>query len=343
MYSAESVVDFRYVPLLGRSLERFHRIDRNSYAFRCPLCGDSRKNRSKTRGYIFEYRGRAWFKCHNCGASKTFRSLLSEVDPVLYDEYRLELAREKFGRPTNEGLPDAAFVAPKPTRTDSTGIGLDRVIDLPVDHPARVYLEARLVPTGTLDRVYWTDAYYAWVNTLIPGKFGDSALSHDGGRIVFPFVDAEGSFNGASGRSIDGTEPRYVSIKTRDAPKAFGLDRVDRGRRVYVVEGQIDSLFLPNAVAMVGSSVDMGTIGLDRASTTVVYDCEPRNAEIVASMGRMIDDGWTVCVWPDGVPGKDINEMVLAGWTVDRIVETIDRNASSGLRARLRLNNWKRT
>ena len=40
-----------------------------SYNFRCPICGDSKKNKSKTRGYLYAVKANTNFKCHNCGAS----------------------------------------------------------------------------------------------------------------------------------------------------------------------------------------------------------------------------------------------------------------------------------
>ena len=36
--------------------------------------------------------------------------------------------------------------------------------------------------------------------------------------------------------------------------KIFGLNRIDKSKPIYVVEGPIDSLFLDNCVAVAGSS-----------------------------------------------------------------------------------------
>ena len=71
-------------------------------------------------------------------------------------------------------------------------------------------------------------------------------------------------------------------------------------------------------------------------------DNEPRNAEIVALMERFADSGYPVCVWEDGVEGKDINDMVLSGRTQEEVVSMIDRCASKGMEARLKINFWKK-
>ena len=40
-----------------------------------------------------------------------------------------------------------------------------------------------------------------------------------------------------------------------DAPKVYGLDRVNENKKIYVVEGPLDSLFVENCVAMVLSLI----------------------------------------------------------------------------------------
>ena len=59
----------------------------SSYCFRCPYCGDSQKSQSKARGHVVEKWGKRFFKCHNCGLSKTFDQFLKDMDADLYAEY----------------------------------------------------------------------------------------------------------------------------------------------------------------------------------------------------------------------------------------------------------------
>ena len=44
-------VDSKYVSLVSSRLEKFKRVKPDLYNFRCPICGDSSKNKTKTRGY----------------------------------------------------------------------------------------------------------------------------------------------------------------------------------------------------------------------------------------------------------------------------------------------------
>jgi hypothetical protein len=54
-----------------------------------------------------------------------------------------------------------------------------------------------------------------------------------------------------------------------------------------------------------------------------------------------IDKGYSVCLWPDNVTEKDINEMVLSGKSPESILETINNNTYTGLAAQLRYNDWR--
>ena len=73
-----------------------------------------------------------------------------------------------------------------------------------------------------------------------------------------------------------------------------------------------------------------------------VYDNEPRNKQIVSNMRKTIDLGYKVCVWPDTIKEKDINEMVLAGNPPSTIQHIIDSNTHEGLIATMKMNQWSR-
>jgi len=68
-----------------------------------------------------------------------------------------------------------------------------------------------------------------------------------------------------------------------------------------------------------------------------------RNKEIVKKIEKVIDQGYKVCIWPDNIEQKDINEMVLkqdlSGPMVQHI---IDQNTYQGLSAKMRLQTWSR-
>ena len=115
------------------------------------------------------------------------------------------------------------------------------------------------------------------------------------------------------------------------------------GKRIYVVEGPLDSLFLPNSIAVSGSSFDTPTIRKLLANATIVMDNEPRNKEIVKQLEKYIDAGYSVCMFPDTIKEKDINDMVVkGGLTPDEIIDVINTNTYTGMEAKLRFADWRK-
>ena len=84
------------------------------YNFRCPICGDSKKNKSKTRGYLYAVKANTNFKCHNCGASMSLNNFLKHVDPAVHKQYVMEKFKEGHtGRSFVTEEPEFKFETPK--------------------------------------------------------------------------------------------------------------------------------------------------------------------------------------------------------------------------------------
>lgn len=180
-----------------------------------------------------------------------------------------------------------------------------------------------------------------WINTVISDKFNDSQLKMDEPRLVFPFIDERGRVFGVTGRSFKKNSLRYITIMFDDEhAKIYGLNRVNKNKKVYVVEGPIDSFFLNNAIALAGADGDIDHLGIK--NKVIVYDNEPRNADIIKRNEKMISNGQTVCIWPETIVDKDINEMVLHGMTVSDIENIINKNTYSGLTAKIKLSQWRK-
>ena len=88
------LVDSKYVGLVSSRLLKFKRVKPNLYNFRCPICGDSKKQKSKARGYIYAIKQNVNFRCHNCGASMSLNNFLKQIDPVLQKQYSMEKFKE---------------------------------------------------------------------------------------------------------------------------------------------------------------------------------------------------------------------------------------------------------
>jgi len=320
------LVDSKYVGLISPRLPKFKRVKSNLYNFRCPICGDSQKTKSKARGYIYEVKANANFRCHNCGASMSFNNFLKKIDPVLQKQYAMEKFKEGFagGRNMVVEEPKFNFTPPK----------FKKKLELPKasDNPrSSGYLTARKIDAS---KFYYAEKFKEFVNTLKP-TFDNTRYDEE--RIIIPLYYKE-TLVGLQGRSLGPSKVKYITVMLNDdAPKIYGLDSIRTDAPVYVTEGPFDSTFIRNSIAMCGADADVSKWGI--SSPVWIYDNEPRSEEIVSRISRTIDKGDSVVIWPTNIEEKDINDMVMAGHDVQSMVES---NVYSGLTAKLQFNTWKR-
>ena len=332
---SSSYIDVKYINLCSSLLERFKQKHTNLWNFRCPICGDSKKSKTKCRGFVYEKRNKYFYKCHNCNYGTSFNRFLEKISPALHKNYITEQYKEDAWRKKDEpkSIPEFNFVP----EFNHVLQGMDSISSLTTDHPARNYLKNRLIPERYFRDLYLCKEFKKWTNTIIPNKF--SSLEHDAPRLVIPFFDCKHNIIGYQGRSFNPKEQaKYITIKMEGVENLiYGEERVDIKKKIYCVEGPLDSLFLPNCLAIAGLNFK----GI-KLSNVIVLDNERRNVQIVDALKKVITNGYSVCIWPDSVKEKDINEMIISGKTTDDIVEIIDNNTYSGLQANFQLSQWKR-
>lgn len=318
-------IDSKYIGIISPRLGKFKRVKSNLYNFRCPICGDSKKNKNKTRGYIYSVKTNTNFKCHNCGASMSFSNFLKHVDAPTHKQYSLEKFKEGHtGRNFVVEEPDFKFEAPKFKKS----LSIPKAFENPRSNG---YLTARKLDSS---KFYYAKKFKKFVNTIKP-TFDDTRYDEE--RIIIP-IYYEKNLIGLQGRSIDPNPVKYITVMFDDnAPKIYGLDDVEKSEAVYVTEGPFDSTFVRNAIAMCGADADVRRWGIN--NPVWIYDNEPRNREIVNRIERTINNGGRVVIFPSSIDEKDINDMVIAGHDVQKIVEC---NTYSGLEAKLKFNTWKK-
>jgi hypothetical protein len=337
-------IDTKYAKLLGGRLRNFSQKKDDLWNYSCPVCGDSSKNKLKARGYIYRAKQDLFCKCHNCGYGTNLGNLIKYVDPSLYDEYVLE--RYKSGATKYNSHKDVAQILPatKPPveLVDDILSPLRRLDQMDESHPAVQYIAKRQIPKEHWNLLYFAPKFKKYTNTVIT-KFQEPIVG-DHPRMIIPYFTPHGKCFAYGARAYGDEEPKYYTIKVDDTQeKIYGLERVNYAKRIYVVEGPIDSLFLPNAIAVSGSSFDTPTIRQLLTNATIVMDNEPRNREIVKQMRKYIDAGFSVCMFPDSIEQKDINEMIQkGGMTPEQVLEVINTNTYSGIEAQLKFSTWKK-
>ena len=328
-----SYIDTKYLNIIGPQLSKFKKKGDFLWNFRCPYCGDSQKSRTKARGFVYRKKNDLFYKCHNCGIGTTLGKLIEYVDSKIHKDYIME--RYRCGVKTNNPEPEFKFDVPI-FRKKGVLKSLKSISDLSTEHPARKIVEERLIPSEFLSDLYLCESFYKFTNTLVPNKF--PSLDGDHPRLLIPFRNEKGEVFAYQGRSFGKEKPKYITIRLdNNTTKIFGLDRVDNSKQIYAVEGPLDSLFLDNCVAVGGA--DLSKLKND---IIIIFDNEPRNREICKQMNSSIRFDKKVVIWPDSMKHKDINDMIMSGYTKEQIQEIINDNIFSGAAARLRFIEWKK-
>ena len=326
------MIDVQYLYNISSRLDRFKKKSRNLFNFRCPYCGDSKKNKSKARGFVYAVKNEYFYKCHNCSKGTTLGKLIEYIDPQIYKQYVIE--KYKSGNNNTVQEPEFKF---EPVKFDDKALkDLTRFDKIP-NHPAyKMFIDKRRL-NDYHDRLYVTWHFYDWVNKLIPNKF--PVIKEDHPRAIIPFLDIDNKMFAFQGRAFGDEQPKYITIKLDEKKRRiYGLDKLDVNKTIYITEGPIDSLFLPNAIAVAGSDLEVQTL---KQKATYVFDNEPRSIEIVNKMKKLIEKNYNIFVWPKSLKYKDINDMVIAGMTPVEVQSIIDNNTFSKLSAHQQLNNWK--
>ena len=338
-------IDIKYANMLSIQLEKYTVKTQNPFLanFRCPICGDSKKNKNRARGYLFTKSNGLFYKCHNCGVGTSLGNLIKVVNPGIFDQYKLERYTEGLDM-GNAAKPHAKVEFQNFTPQFEEKSPLDRLFDkvntLPNHNIGVRYLERRQLP-----RDRWNNIYFAYetkkLTELCPDY--DQIVTFEEPRIIIPFYDRQNKLVGVTARAVDDAKMRYVTLRIdKMKPMVYNLNNVDTTKEVYVTEGPLDSMFLTNAVAAGNADLTRIENEIPKGNTTLVFDNQPRSYEIVKIMKNAMADGWKMCVWPDTMDEKDINEMIMAGKTISEVEDVINKNTHSGLSLRLKLNAWSK-
>lgn len=366
-------IDSKYLGLLSPQLDLFKRTNTNVWNFRCPFCGDSQTDKTKARGYIYARNGMLKYKCHNCdvplGKGNSFHVFLRELDKGLYKDYLFEKMRAQMSEDRGLNEPDkkkeeeipnilltssrnlADLLSPveesaspsliKASMMESYVEECPTLDTLPDDHPAVVYMNDRLVPKEMFKHVGYVEGYKAYINSFTPDRYN---AYYDFSAIIFHLKTPEGLLTGIQGRRMGGAceDIRYMTTTinaklAQESGRLFGAERINKQYPVIVVEGPIDSLFLPNCLAVCGS--DMGRIPFK--NRIFIPDNEPRNAQIVKKIKKLFEANERVTLLPREYQGDDINDLFKKGLTLNDVRELIKNHTFDGIRGMIEFNNWR--
>ena len=320
-----------------------------SIVSRCHICGDSKKNKSKRRLGIYETTSNdIHVHCFKCGYTNGFPFYLKEFWPALYSQYLFDTFKEK-GIKHNKTYSKTQEVEESNINVNNINdklIEYDSLTNLPDMHPIFKYVNHRLIPKKHWSRIGFTRRWKALSNEINPGTFDNIYKDHP--RLVIPSFDKRGNLKTLNGRAFSENEIRYQIIKSNQhVNKIFGEEKVNVNKPfINIVEGPIDSFFVENSIALAGAMVDLKTFDYPKSKRVFILDNEPRHPDTIKRMQKFITAGENIVLW-DKLPieykhCKDINDMIINGWTVEEVNKYIINNTISGLTAQLRFDNWRK-
>lgn len=339
----------------------------DTFNFRCPLCGDSKKDSSKKRGYFYWETNTYKFKCHNCGIQTTLVWYLKEHEPELYK-------REMYNQIKNKKEKSYKYKEEKEVKTvdkvsnnkvkemlnDMYSNDIFSDFDDVSDYHAIKYIHDRKIPKNKIKHFFYCENFYelmykplkVLIREVEQDVLDEETFNRDP-RVFWFIKDRSNNIIGLQGRSLTkNSKIRYLTIKISNTPMIGNIENIDLNQKIYVTEGFIDSIFLNNTVSLNGSSFhsvlnQFETLGAK--NIVFVYDNEPHNQEIRAKINMVITESMKskdieigVCLLPKHIRkhGKDINDYIKSGMDKSQLLNIIDDNTYHGLKAKIKFSRW---
>lgn len=283
------------------------------------------------------------FHCYHCSVSSSFANFLRSEDPNLHTEYRMEVFKETSGG-SNKPIFTSKPTPPKEVAKSINKIDPDIIMldKLPRNSSVIDYVNSRCIPESAWGQLGVVADFY---------KFGSKydsifdGLNKPQPRLVFPFLDTDGSVICYSGRAFGKEQPKYVTVMVdKNRPKIYGLWKLDLNKDIYAVEGQIDSLFLDNSIAVNGADFTLPFLTKHKDKIIIVPDSDwKRNKQVYKMLENVIELGFRVSLFPDSVPWKDVNDCIVkGGLKQSKIMKIVRDNIYSGLAAKMEIGFRKK-
>lgn len=343
------IIDEEYIDRFSSLVDNFTWERQGLARFSCPFCNDGHKR----RGYwIFSgtFEKGYYYHCHNCNAfsGSGLGNVLQEIDKISADDYFMAKFEERGGRVSKQrtleeikkeeknrrGSKARTVPLMKPkvdTFQDPVFSSMTCLEDMERDHYAAQYALNRKIPPEKMKLLYFTTNWKKTSEALDPEEQEMLHKLPEDSRLVIPFFDTRGKVAMLQGRAFDpNAKIRYLSTKkTASTEKTYGLERLNFSKPKLVVEGPIDSLFIPNCVATADSNLLKFSDG-----DIYIPDNQYRNSEICHGIKRIIEAGKKVVLFPPTIEEKDINEMVEARGQIE-VLNIIKKNIYAGIDAEL--------
>ena len=340
--SAADIVDFigQVTPL---------KLAGKSYKGLCPF------HREKTPSFTVD-RGKGLFYCFGCGTGGDVFKFLTLTERFTFPEaveyvagrVGIELPRRK--KTTRDADKDDLLDI-----IDDASLAFHQALGFP-DNTAIRYLHERRVPKEIIEKYGFGYAPDSWdyIVTRLSRKYGEKKLELAGlvtprksgsgfydrfrNRLMIPIHRETGALVGFGGRSLDGSDPKYLNSPDSELFNKSRLlynlhrskDAMRRIDRAILVEGYFDAIAIdhagvPGVVASMGTSLTSGQASILRRFTTrvvIAYDGDDAGrAATLRAAPVLLSAGLTVSALD--LQGEKDPDSLVQKHGVDRFLELL--------------------
>jgi len=212
------------------------------YNFRCNICNDSKKSKKKKRGWILKNKSPWMFYCFNCGASIPATKWVKSYFPDIFRDFLKEVLI--ISRST-----DSEYEVQKPVveivqEEIKPVVVLDKTdIFVPILKCKNVDYFNRAVQMCR-NRNISDHIWHRWF-IAVEGRYK--------GRLIIPFYNDENQIYYFQARTLFNSDNKYLNMLENREEAIYNYYGVNNDKPVIVLEGIIDSLFIENGVAVLGT------------------------------------------------------------------------------------------
>lgn len=287
----EKYQELSYLNQLGlRNLQK----NQAGYACSCPICGDSTKHKYKRRCYILTNKHEhITVFCHKCGLSTNFKKFIQMVSPAIYEDYVAEEKRYLLTKGNLFSKSESSIVIKQKEETNLFNLKLFKLntkyfTPAIENNECLSYCNKRKIPISVVQTLYYCN------NPKLP------SYKH----LVFPLYKGDMVYGFSSRSMVD--KKFHIHLKNDDI-KVYNFFNVNLEKPVYIFESIIDSLYIPNSIACLGSDLSNKILSLIQQPIM----CFDNDKVGLTKSLKYVEKGYKVFIFPSGIKGKDINELIV--------------------------------
>lgn len=281
------VIQDQFIPQLG--LDGLKKVSSEKYNCRCPICGDSKTNKRKKRGWFIWNRkfDTYVYTCFNCGETTNFQKICKIINPSVYENYNVLEKQEKF----NDYI-STDYKEKKKLIQDDT-------------------VELSVLPEGTIPCTSNQSCLEYLKMRKIPDKFIRKWKYNSKYGLIIPFELDSTDIYGWQSRNLE-TKYFHISLP-EDNMKVWNWYNIDKNSRVFICESIIDASMLyrigEQSVAMLGADINMNLMS-ELKEPVFAFDNDETGIRKSIKYSELFPNALFL-VYDKRIKQKDLNEIVI--------------------------------